>query len=199
MACWIGIDVGAERKGFHLAAVDERGVVRGPERLGLEAVVGRVRELDPLVVALDSPRSYAAPGATRREAERLFAAAKVCGIRWTPDEATVRAARAAGSSYYDWIVNGLRLYAALERERLGERVVECFPTASWTVWAGERCDRRAAWTRAGLASLALSGLPSRRLNQDDRDAVAAALTARLVSRDGVRVFGGELAVPTGRP
>ena len=199
MACWVGIDVGAERKGFHLAAVDERGVVCGPERLRLEAVVGRVRELDPVVVALDSPRSYAAPGETRREAERLFAEAKVCGIRWTADEAAVRAARATGSSYYEWIVNGLRLYDALEREGLGERVVECFPTASWTVWSGKRRDGRAAWTRAALKSLALSGLPSRRLNQDDRDAVAAALTARLVSQAGVHMFGGELAVPTRRP
>ena len=199
MACWVGIDVGAERKAFHLAAVDERGVVRGPQRLERAAVLARVWELDPLVVALDSPRSYAAPGTTRRAAERLFAEAKICGIRWTPDEAAVRAARAAGSSYYDWIVNGLRLYEALEREGLGDRVVECFPTASWTVWAGERHDGRAAWTRAALASLAVPGLPSRRLNQDDRDAVAAALTARLVSHDGVRVFGGELVVPTRRP
>ena len=199
MTCWVGIDVGAERKGFHLAAVDERAVVEGPERLGLDAVVARVRELDPPVVALDSPRSYAAPGATRREAERLFAAAKICGIRWTPDEPTVRTARAAGSSYYDWIVNGLRLYDALAGEGLRGRIVECFPTASWTVWLGPRCAARAAWTSRGLASLRVPGLPPRRLSQDDRDAVAAALTARLVSQDAVRVFGGELAVPTRRP
>ena len=199
MACWAGIDVGAERKGFHLTAVDERGVVDGPARLGLEAVVARVRELGPAVVALDSPRTYAAPGATRREAERLFAAARICGIRWTPDEATVRAARAAGSSYYDWIVHGLQLYAALERAGLDGRIVECFPTASWAVWAGPRRGGRAAWTRAGLASLGLPGLPPRTLSQDDRDAVAAALTARLVSQGGARVFGGELVVPIRRP
>jgi predicted nuclease with RNAse H fold len=197
---WVGIDIGGPNKGFHMAAVDAAGLVAGPERvIAVEDVVSLVGQLEPAVVALDSPRSYALPGATRRASERLFADRKICGIRWTPNEERVVAAQQAGSSYYEWIVNGARLYEALDAAAGSWEVIECFPTASWSVWAGPRSGRRAAWTRRGLEALAISNLPTRRLNQDDRDAIAAALTARLYAEGGTETFGNELVVPTRRP
>jgi hypothetical protein len=53
------------------------------------------------------------------------------------------------------------------------------------------CQRRA------LESLGLQDRPSRRLSQDDRDAIAAAWTARLCSLPGAIEWFGEIAVPEG--
>jgi hypothetical protein len=55
----------------------------------------------------------------------------------------------------------------------------------------------AAWTRAALDSLELEGLPPRRPNQDDRDAVAAALVARQYE-EGATTAYGNIIVPAGR-
>ena len=97
----------------------------------------------------------------------LFKLAKsICRIRWTPDVSRMHA-----SACYAWIIGGLALVRGVE-------VIEVFPTASWTRWHGKRGSRtRSAWTRQGLAALGLDGVPAR-TNQDERDAIAAAMTAR---------------------
>lgn len=192
---WAGVDVGGAKKGFHVALVDESGLVEGPLQVNdPEQVVKLLASYHPKVVAIDSPRSCSPPGEKARLSERKFAEAGICGIRWTPEEAKL-----AGNPYYDWIVRGRALYAALQRvdEVPSWEVIEVFPTASWTIWAGKRgTKRRAAWSREALDALGLAALPSRRLNQDDRDAIAAALTARLFSEGRTRSFGGEIVVPT---
>src|SRR6202012_2660399 len=130
-----------------------------------------VVDLDPAVVALDSQRACAPAGASSRADERELARA-VCGIRWTPERP-----RLAGNPYYAWVEHGLELYAALEAAGVAPgRLVETFPTAAWTILAGPRGKvSRARWSAAALADLGLVGLPTRRLSQDDRDALAAAL------------------------
>ncbi len=88
---------------------------------------------------------------------------------------------------------GLCLYEALEGAAV--RTIEVFPTASWTRWSGRRgATRRSTWTRAGLAHLPLDNIPAR-TNQDQRDAIAAALTARQHSDKLTEVFG-DIVVPT---
>jgi hypothetical protein len=52
---------------------------------------------------------------------------------------------------------------------------------------------RAAWTREGLRRLRLKGIPEK-TNQDARDAIAAALTARLYDVEWTEAFG-EIEVP----
>ena len=124
----------------------------------------------PRVAAIDSPRTCAPGGQTARQGERQLANS-ICGIRWTPDESHVQA-----SAYYAWIIEGLALFKALAMR--GVEVIKVFPTASWTRWHGQRGSRtRPAWTRQGLAALGLDGVPAR-TNQDQRDAIAAAMTAR---------------------
>src|SRR2546426_12358849 len=55
---WAGIDVGGRRKGFHGAAVDEYGLVAGPERLGTVREAGVwPSSLPPRLGARDSPIS----------------------------------------------------------------------------------------------------------------------------------------------
>jgi predicted nuclease with RNAse H fold len=154
-------------------------------------VVAWMRELRPAVVALDSPRSCARPGKSSRDGERDLNRA-ICGIRWTPEQS-----RLESNPYYEWIVHGLELYAALSPNRGRQRwkVIEVFPTASWTVWADPKGKKsRAQWTREALEQLALTRLPPRRLTQDDRDALAAAVTARLHADKKTKSFG-EIVVP----
>lgn len=93
-------------------------------------------------------------------------------------------------SYYGWILNGLRLYAELDKQ--GIRAIECFPTASWTRLIGKRGSRtRAAWTSWGFVHLDMA---TDARNQDERDAVMAALTARLHA-DGATESFGAIVVP----
>jgi predicted nuclease with RNAse H fold len=188
-----GIDVGGRRKGFHGCAIRGDEIVAGPERLpDVASAVEWVAALDPAVVALDSPKTCALPGESSRPDERELARA-VCGIRWTPERS-----RLAGNPYYEWVEHGLELYAALAAAGIdGDRQIEVFPTAAWTIWAGPRAGRpRSEWSASSLATLGLAGVPRRHLSQDDRDAVAAALVARLQTEGRTRAFG-EIIVPAG--
>lgn len=188
MARWLGVDVGGRRKGFDVAVVDERGVVALVGRCDRDAVVRLVDAHRPRLVAIDSPCCCAPDGERTREGERALASA-VCGIRWTPDATRVEDG-AAG--YYAWIVEGLRLYDALAAR--GVETIEVFPTASWTRWHGPRGRRRRSlWSREALAALGLDGVPSR-TNQDQRDAIAAAVTAREHTARRTDAFG-EIVVP----
>ena len=183
----MGIDVGGERKGFDVAVIDaDLHLTDVGARLDVPAVVELIRSCSPLVVAIDSPRKAAPAGAHLRECERQLNAA-ICGIRWTPDSATINSA-----SYYSWIRCGFNLYDAIQ-SAVETDVIEVFPTASWTRWIGKRLESRARWTREGPASLPISGLPVRH-NQDLRDAVAAAVTAWQHSTGRSEKFG-DIVVP----
>jgi predicted nuclease with RNAse H fold len=180
---WLGVDVGGPRKGFDVALIDDRRVLELRSGLRTGDVVDLVAAVRPLVVGIDGPCSYAPDGETSRAGERALARA-VCGIRWTPDRERVGA-----GGYYGWVVEGLRLYAALDGA-----AIEVFPTASWTRWVGARGTRsRADWSRAGLTALGLAGVPAR-TNQDQRDAIAAAVTVRAHSRGETEAFG-DIYVP----
>jgi predicted nuclease with RNAse H fold len=189
----VGIDVGGRRKGFHGCALCGEEVIAGPERLpDVASAAAWVVARRPIVVALDSPKECAPAGESSRADERALARA-VCGIRWTPERS-----RLAGNPYYEWVEHGLELYDALAAGGIArDRLIEVFPTAAWTRWAGPREGRpRSEWSADALIDLGLAGLPSRHLSQDDRDAVAAALVARLHTEGRTAAFG-EIIVPDG--
>jgi predicted nuclease with RNAse H fold len=189
VAAWVGVDVGGKRKGFDAAVIDDRRVLVLQGRLTCGQVVDLVGEHRPAVIAIDSPCCCAPDGQTARDGE-LQLAKSICGIRWTPGEGRVYA-----SAYYAWILEGLALFDALAAH--GVEVIEVFPTASWTRWHGKRGSwTRAAWTRQGLAARGLDGAPAR-TNQDQRDAIAAALTARQHSLALTETMG-DIVVPAGR-
>jgi predicted nuclease with RNAse H fold len=182
----MGVDVGGRRKAFDVALVEDRRLVCWRQRQSVGAVVAWAAAAAPGVIAVDSPRSCAPPGWTHRPGEKELRQA-VCGIRWTPPRTNLE-----GNPYYEWIVEGLRLYEALADQPA--RVIECFPTASWTRWHGPRNGRpRSAWTRDALVSVGLRDVPPR-TNQDMRDAIAAALTARDYEQGRFQLFG-EIVVP----
>ncbi len=189
MPLWVGVDVGGKRKGFDVAVIDDHRVLvlQGHRTCG--QVVEIVAENQPAVVAIDSPRSCAADGKAARDGE-IHLARSICGIRWTPDAQRVHA-----SPYYAWILEGFALFDALDAH--GVEVIEVFLTASWTLWQGRRGQQtRAAWTQQALAALGLEGVPAR-TNQDQRDALAAAMTARqrTLAQTGMM---GHIVVPIGR-
>jgi predicted nuclease with RNAse H fold len=182
----LGVDVGGRRKGFDVALVDECRLLDLRGGLDRRSVVAIVEDMRPAAIGIDGPRSCALDGQSARACERQLARA-VCRIRWTPDERRVRA-----GAYYEWVVEALALFDALSAR--GVAAIEVFPTASWTRWCGPRGARsRSSWTREGLASLPLEGVPER-TNQDQRDAIAAALTARQHASGHTESIG-EIVVP----
>jgi predicted nuclease with RNAse H fold len=189
VATWADVDVGGKPKGFDVAVIDDRQVLVLQSRLTCKQVVDLLMGNRPAVIAIDSPCCCAPDGQAARDGE-LQLAKSICGIRWTPD-----ARRVYASAYYAWILEGLALFDALAAH--GVAVIEVFPTASWTRWHGRRGPRtRAAWTRQGLAALGLDNVPAR-TNQDQRDAIAAAMTARQHSL-GLTETMGDIVVPAGR-
>jgi predicted nuclease with RNAse H fold len=184
----MGVDVGGRRKGFDAALIEDRRLLGWRPRQSADEVMAWAVAAEPSVIAVDSPSSCAPPGWTHRPGEKELRDA-VCGIRWTPPSAELE-----GNPYYEWIVEGLRLYEVLRDQPAP--VIECFPTASWTRWHGARNGRRrSTWTREALGGLALRDVPPR-TNQDMRDAIAAALTARDYEQSRFELFG-EIVVPRG--
>lgn len=183
---WMGVDVGGKRKGFDVAVIDDLELIALRNRLNRDQVTDLVRTYQPAVVAVDSPRTCAPDGQTTRAGERQLAKT-ICGIRWTPDEQHVR-----DNTYYAWIIEGRALFTALADQ--GVEVIEVFPTASWTRWHGTRGQQtRASWTRQALTALGVQGVPAR-TNQDQRDAIAAAMTARQHAAGTTETIG-EIVVP----
>jgi predicted nuclease with RNAse H fold len=182
----MGVDVGGKRKAFDVALIEDRSLIGLRQRQSVDEVVTWLTQAKPTVVAIDSPSTCAPANATHRTAEKKLRDA-VCGIRWTPPRDKLN-----GNPYYEWIVEGMRLYDALRKQPL--IVIECFPTASWTRWYGPRNGRsRAKWSGAALETLGLEGMPTS-TNQDKRDAIAAALTARDYEQDHYEKFG-DIVVP----
>ena len=177
---YAGVDVGGPRKGFHAAVIDERAVVAGPTHLpDVEAAVRWLVDHAPVMVAVDSPITLGP-----RDCERALAR-DVCHLYYTP--------AALGGPFYDWMRNGFALYAALRESGLA--AIECFPTATWTILAGPRGDRpRRTWSSESLATLGLAGIPAR-LDQDGRDAICAAYTARVHARGRADPRFMPIAVP----
>jgi predicted nuclease with RNAse H fold len=187
---WLGVDVGAKRKGFDIALIEDRRLVMLAGGLDCDAVLRVVAEQQPEIVGIDSPKSCARAGECARDGERRVNR-EICGIRWTPDAEHVH-----GSAYYAWIVEGLSLFERLAAR--GVAAIEVFPTASWTRWFGRRGPQsRSRWSREGLGELRVAGAPIR-TNQDQRDAIAAALTAREHAFGRTEMFG-EIVIPTRRP
>jgi predicted nuclease with RNAse H fold len=191
MTSWLGIDVGGERKGFDAALIDEHRVLAMDHKLTRVAVMELVEAARPVLVGIDGPCCWAPEGETARVGERLLNRA-VCGIRWTPDEH-----EGSRNDYYAWIRGGLALFDALRSA--GVEAIEVFPTASWTRWHGPRGSlTRALWSRSALASLDLECVPAR-TNQDQRDAIAAAVTARQHTFGRTDAYGEILVPKPARP
>ncbi|HEY3238227.1 MAG TPA: DUF429 domain-containing protein [Acidimicrobiia bacterium] len=208
---FVGVDV-SERRGLDVVALDERGRIAGPPRAwmspdGLEALLV---ELEPTVVAIDSPPAWGRTGGSR-QGERELAALGVSCFRSPSDPARGR------HPFFNWMRVGHAAFAAAARAgyRLyrGGPVTGCalevFPHSSAVALAGTRpppgTARRArakeAWRRSVLEASGVDTAGLRTL--DHVDAALAALTALLAWQGWYFTLGdpdeGLMVLPGQRP
>ncbi len=200
-----GIDVGGARKGFHAVALRGHRVVATFVAREPEALAAWVRAVGAGVVAVDAPGRWSRTGRARpaeRELGRL-------GLRCfaTPTEA---AARAHPKGWYDWMLAGAALYAALApthpfypaRGAGGATCCETFPHAvarrlarrAPAPEADKLTVRRGVLRAAGLDPALLDGI-------DFVDAALCALAAGCLQRGDFLALGdeaeGHIVVPRG--
>ncbi|MCB1175290.1 MAG: DUF429 domain-containing protein [Leptospiraceae bacterium] len=126
---YIGIDVGAERKGYHAAILDTQGNIiqdilhfQNPDQLAVQVQrIAKMRQARIAVVAIDAPPKSWINARQTRAAEQAVRRAGF-RVQWTP--------RNAGQSP-QWMQNGERLWDALRAQLpASTRLIEGFPTAA---------------------------------------------------------------------
>ena len=192
----VGIDVGGSRKGFHGVALQD-GLYAGQwqTRDAREMAAWCRDEIGAQAVAVDAPCRWSA-GPVGRAAERELLQQ---GIRCflTP---TRREALRHSAGFYDWMLNGEKLFRALERThplcralpRPGQRCCfETFPHAiTWNLRGGRAHVVRKRAQRSAL--LRTYGVRTEHLtNIDWIDAALCALAADLLAARAPMQFHGE--------
>jgi predicted RNase H-like nuclease len=177
----LGIDVGVA-KGLDLVVIDERRVpLRVEPGIAVDRLGRVIGEVEPDVIAIDSPPSWATSGGSRLTERQLLE----CNIHSfnTPAAATGR-----GHRFYAWMETGFRVFRAAEKAGFprygagepGGTAMEVFPHATATVLAG--CLRpKAVGKRTWRARvLSAQGVPTGDLRSGDLiDAGLCALTGLL--------------------
>ena len=189
----LGIDVGGSRKGLDAVLLDEtRRPQRIVSRLPVERLGLLIAELQPDVIAIDAPPSWA-PNGSSRLTERLLAQVNIHAFN-TPSSRDGR-----GHAFYAWMDVGFEAFRVagargFPRYRAGNprgTAMEVFPHASTAVLAGclpPKGARKKPW-RAGI--LSAHGVPVGELTTVDRvDAAICALTG-LLALDGHRFAPGD--------
>jgi predicted nuclease with RNAse H fold len=203
MPTFAGFDVGGPRKGFHGVLIDSERIAACAHFADAPKAAAWCRQADAIVVAIDSPCGWSA-GEKSREAERKL---KIAGRR-IPCFCTPSEKRAKGNPFYDWVRNGLKLYAALEKDyplftnvsgRQGPLCFETFPHALVCHCLGHivPANPKAAARRKVLASLGYDIAPLRSV--DFLDAALCAHAARNYCSGDPHAFGnsdeGWIVVP----
>lgn len=165
---FVGIDVGAEAKGFHVAIADNERVVR----IFLSQVPNEViQALDsPSVIAIDAPSRALISGPETRQAERELRKAGY-RIQWTRRQPPSP----------EWMENGERLWAALRAAFPETTIIETFPTAAWS-----RLSESSI-----LIPIAVLAEVDRVTRADTLDAIVAADVARRWSMGQAIAYGPE--------
>lgn len=188
----IGIDVGGPKKGFHAVALEGTRVAARTHTADAEALAAWCAAQSASVVAVDAPCRWRRPApALARASERALAAARIA-CYYAPTEE-----RARTHAFYQWMLPGAALYAALRPrfplhvggEVAGPVAIETFPQAVACALAGKlvsakekRVVRRDLLLCAGLT-----------LNDDETmdeiDARLCALAAASFARGEARAYG----------
>lgn len=188
----LGIDVGVG-KGLDLVLMDDRRIPLHVEaRVGVANVSGLISEMQPDVVAIDSPPSWAKAGRSRLT-ERTLAEFNIRTF------ATPSRARGKGNPFYLWMEVGFRVFRAAARAGFARyaagdprgTAMEVFPHATATVLRGflrPKSIAKRAW-REGI--LVAQGVQTVRLTSPDQvDAGLCALTG-LLALQGKRFAPGD--------
>jgi predicted nuclease with RNAse H fold len=192
----VGVDVGEERKGLDLVALDgRRRVVRSAGGLTVsQAATAILDELEPDVVCIDAPSGWAVLGPSR-QAERALAG---MGIRAFPTPPEPDPELSPGLYRWTrWMRSGIALFDAIGsvyRPFRGDdprgKACEVFPHGSAMVLSGRPAERKPklAFRRRVLTShgIDLAPLPT----IDRVDAALAALTG-LIALEGAWTAVGD--------
>ena len=182
---WIGVDVGGPKKRFDVAVIDEASLRDLRGRLTCNEVVGIVEKVQP-----NGLRSTALLVRARRsEITRVRTQAQQADMPYPLDarrDSSGRERLLRLDHRGPQALRGARLIGRERNRGLSDRVLD-------TMARSRGSQRRSAWTREGLTKLGLNGVPNR-TNQDQRDAIAAALTARQHA-EGLTECFGEIVVP----
>jgi len=136
--CVAGIDVGGERKGFHLVVLRDNQIVCSTRSLSPEVIAERCVELGVVAVGVDAPCQWGQAGAGRLAEKQLSQKRIFCFS--TPTRAL-----AVGNNFYGWMFNGERMYDALSATHLlfegvcppqGKVYFETFPHAITCAFLG---------------------------------------------------------------
>ena len=180
----LGVDVGV-RKGLDVVLLDESlAPLDARRRVPVEMLAVAVKELEPDVVAIDSPPAWGSGGGSRRTEREL----RAIGIQsyGTPSDP-----RKGENAFYAWMKVGFEAFdaarsAGFDRFRSGRvkgRAIEVFPHASAVVLAGclpPQSMPKREWRAEVLRSKGVraDGLRS----ADQVDAALAALTGLIALR-----------------
>ena len=193
----LGIDVGGERKGFHVVALDaSRKVVGEPYRLATAAAIGPlIVKLRPTVVAIDAPCQWSQDKS--REAERALARTGVRSF-CTPSRARAQ----QNLTFYGWMFQGEAAFAAATPTHphfgggnsVRGHTIEVFPNATTIALTGRPNPKgisKNRWRRQLLGGQGID--PTQFTNIDHVDAALCALTGLLALDAGFQAYGD----PTG--
>ena len=191
-----GIDVGGVAKGFHAVALAHSKYFDQMSSCDPDAVAAWCRDRGARAVGIDAPIKWSTTGKARA-AERELIASKISCFP-TPRE---EVARSHPTNYFGWMLNGARLYRAMEHHfrrfdgtNVSGRTVcfETFPQAIACSLAGRVISaknkgvaRRALLKSAGVRTELL-------LSIDAVDAALCALSADYLLRNEYRTYGDRL-------
>jgi predicted nuclease with RNAse H fold len=183
VAIALGIDVAESRKGLDLVALDSgHRIVACRRRSTIADVSGAVTELEPDVICIDAPPSWAAGGRSRA-AERQLRPLGIAAFATPTDP--------GDHPFYGWMRVGFAIFDAVAtthpRYRTGPvagTAAEVFPHATAVLLAGRR--RRPDESKSSFRRMVLVGRgvdDSHLRSLDAVDAALAALTG-MIALDG---------------
>jgi predicted nuclease with RNAse H fold len=205
----VGIDVGAQKKGFHAVALIDGSFERPTRFTDPIEIVRWCRELEATTIAVDAPCGWSAsgPSFSSRAAERnLKLGGKKIHCFATPDKDSAQAHK---TGFYGWVMNGERLYDGLKGhfalyDGTRQNRPACLETFPHAVVCALRGDVVPAKPKRKNRLDALSGYKNCRLltSVDFIDAALCAAAAESFQLDSCYEFGnsseGIIVVPKPR-
>lgn len=190
----LGIDVGGQRKGYHVVALDGArrlvGDICNPK--SSEDIANIIARVKPRLVAIDAPAGWAETGKSR-STERELARAGIQSF-YTP----TREQAARAGAFYAWVFSGEKVHEAARRTHsayagtgsIWGHSIEVFPNATVRLLSGQRPPvgvSKSAWRRQVLSGqgVAENELP----NLDYVDAALCALTGLYALDGDYQAFG----------
>jgi GxxExxY protein len=187
----VGIDVGAEKKGFHAVAL-RNGTFATKASTNPAEIVDWCRERGATIVGVDTPCGWSQSGRSRvaerelnLDGKKIFAFAVPTRIKAQENKA----------GFFDWMFNGEKLYEQLAPQfplfegtrREGPASFETFPNAIACALARKIIPASASERRKLLTEYGYDISPL--LNEDFVDAALCALAADAFRQGRTRHFG----------